>query len=195
MEETSNTEVIQNDKKSSGVFLKIVIFLFILITILLLAVIAYMVYQDRNEDDEDNESGQEEQQQNESQNEDSEVESEDEVEQDKILYEIEDRLKIVGPDYNQTISGSEYTVKGEMKGFFEGVMNVRIIDNEGNVLIDEIVMAEGDNYTDFVEFTKTFDLSPFLSTIPAATLEFYEVSAKDGTDNVLLSMTLLIEGS
>lgn len=105
--------------------------------------------------------------------------------------EFPERLKIYGPISNQSITGQEILISGEMKGFPEGVLNVRFKNDSGDTIFTDTVEIQGDNSTIFRYFTK--DIS-FPNAVNFNTknilIEFYEVSQADGTDNVLIVLNL-----
>jgi len=105
----------------------------------------------------------------------------------------ETRLVINTPTLNQVISktGSVLALDGQMKGFFEGTMNFRILDSAGNELASGVITAIGDNLTDFTSFNKQVNIESFSSLAAIrGKIEFYETSMKDGSINVLASIPL-----
>ena len=81
-------------------------------------------------------------------------------------------------------------IKGQMRGFFEGVMNYRIVDGENVILSNGIIQAQGDNYEGFVPFEVSISYGELESD--KYFLEFYDVSMKDGSINVLSRIPLRI---
>jgi hypothetical protein len=103
------------------------------------------------------------------------------------------RLVINTPTLNQAISknGSVLSLDGQMKGFFEGTMNFRILDSAGTELTTGVITAIGDNLTDFTSFNKQATIDSFSSlTATSGKIEFYETSMKDGSITVLASIPL-----
>lgn len=100
------------------------------------------------------------------------------------------RLKITLPEVGDSLNqaGGILLVKGEMKGFFEGVMNYRIIDKDGVVLASGIIQAQGDNYEKFVPFEDSVNYGELSSS--QYYLEFYDVSMKDGEINLMVRLPL-----
>lgn len=98
----------------------------------------------------------------------------------------EGRLIVYSPLKNTAIADSKLNVSGRMKDFFEATMVLRVRDSSGQVKMTELVTATGDNYGKYAPFQQSF-------TIPDEdrgmfTVEFVEISMKDGGENVLLSI-------
>ena len=102
------------------------------------------------------------------------------------------RLAIEAPDGDFALrqSGGDMVIKGQMRGFFEGVMNYRIVDNENVILSNGIVQAQGDNYEGFVPFEVSISYGELEGD--KYFLEFYDVSMKDGAINILSRIPLRI---
>ena len=102
------------------------------------------------------------------------------------------RLAIEAPDSDFALrqSGGDMVIKGQMRGFFEGVMNYRIVDGENVILSNGIIQAQGDNYEGFVPFEVSISYGELESD--KYFLEFYDVSMKDGSINVLSRIPLRI---
>lgn len=102
------------------------------------------------------------------------------------------RLAIEAPDGDFALrqSGGDMVIKGQMRGFFEGVMNYRIVDGENVILSNGIIQAQGDNYEGFVPFEVSISYGELESD--KYFLEFYDVSMKDGSINVLSRIPLRI---
>lgn len=102
------------------------------------------------------------------------------------------RLAIEAPDGDFALrqSGGDMVIKGQMRGFFEGVMNYRIVDGENVILSNGIIQAQGDNYEGFVPFEISISYGELESD--KYFLEFYDVSMKDGSINVLSRIPLRI---
>ena len=102
------------------------------------------------------------------------------------------RLAIEVPDGDFALrqSGGDMVIKGQMRGFFEGVMNYRIVDGENVILSNGIIQAQGDNYEGFVPFEVSISYGELESD--KYFLEYYDVSMKDGSINVLSRIPLRI---
>ena len=103
------------------------------------------------------------------------------------------RILVTSPLPNQFISkeGVSIALEGQMKGFFEGTMGYRILDEFNTKLATGVINAEGDNYISFVAFNKQITISPFTDS-PAirGNIEFYETSMQNGSINVLATIPL-----
>jgi hypothetical protein len=99
------------------------------------------------------------------------------------------RIRLFAPLSNQVTTESPVKFRGEMKDFFEGVLEVRLLTSAGTTLFQDFIMADGDNYGKFSSFSKdiSFERLP-LAAGDAGTWELYETSAADGTETVLLSL-------
>lgn len=101
------------------------------------------------------------------------------------------RVKVISPLAGQHLTKDEVLLVGEMKGFFESTMNIRLIDDEGNELLTDIIMPSStvvDQFIEFASFEKYLDLGNLNFTTAKGYLEFYEESAKDGSENLLVSI-------
>lgn len=104
------------------------------------------------------------------------------------------RLVISSPLEQQHISSKVINLSGEMKGFFEGTLFVRIKNENGTVLYSDFVMPNMDNYEQFAPFSKMFDFSSVEQGLSEnLTFEFYDISPKDGAETVLLSIPIILE--
>jgi hypothetical protein len=103
------------------------------------------------------------------------------------------RIVLYGPLANQSYDGTPVLFRGKMKGFFEGVMGIRLVLSNGGTFYNSIVQANGDNYTDFVYFEKTVELGDIpIAAGSTAKWELYETSMMDGSDTVLLSIPVIL---
>jgi hypothetical protein len=110
-----------------------------------------------------------------------------------LALDLANRLKIYSPLLNQVVSKEDprFIIKGEMQGFFEGVMNYRVTSTNGSVLKQDIVNANGDNYIAYVPFIEETALDPLSPSMgESGRLEIYELSMDDGSERVLLSISL-----
>lgn len=106
----------------------------------------------------------------------------------------ESRLEITSPLAYQVVpkEGTVISIKGHMKGFFEGVMNFRIVDERYYEIASGIIQAQGDNLTGFAPFEKQFTVPNFADNLEVrGMLEFSETSMKDGVNIVVASVPLV----
>ncbi len=106
-----------------------------------------------------------------------------------VAFEVQtaaDRINLYSPVANQQLPTDKVLVAGQMKNFFEATMNVRLLDEDGTELLDTFITASGDNYEQFADFEKEIDLTAIAPTGNTGEWEFYQISAKDGSKEVLL---------
>lgn len=105
--------------------------------------------------------------------------------------EYSGRVKLFSPLENQILTGTEVLFRGEMKDFFEGTLSIRLKDGSGNVLYSGHITAGSENYGVFASFEETIECGE-ISQYPGSegTWEIYEVSTMDGSETVLLSITV-----
>jgi len=120
------------------------------------------------------------------------------VEINPMITEVktESRIKITSPLAFQVVpkEGTVITIKGQMQGFFEGVMNFRIVDERYFEIASGIITAQGDNLIGFAPFEKQFTVPNFADTYEVrGMLEFSETSMKDGVNIVVASVPLVFK--
>lgn len=99
------------------------------------------------------------------------------------------RIRLFAPLSQQVTSSSPVTFRGEMKDFFEGVLEIRLKTSAGTTIFSDFIMAEGDNYGSFATFQKDVEFEPIpLAAGDAGTWELFETSAADGSETVLLTL-------
>lgn len=104
---------------------------------------------------------------------------------------VPDRLVIYSPLRNQIMKGSHVHIAGKMKGFFEGVLHVRLLDDKNTVIYKDVIHAKGDNYEQFSEFAKDVKFGTIISTtLTNGSWQFYAVSAKDSSETVLTTISI-----
>ncbi len=107
------------------------------------------------------------------------------------LQEAAERVRLQSPLPNQLMKGASVGFRGSMKGFFEGVMHVRLKDDKGAVLFTDTITAADDNYEQFAPFDKTVKYGTIVANgLGSGSWEIYDVSAKDGSETVLLSVPI-----
>ena len=104
------------------------------------------------------------------------------------------RLEITSPtlDANISRSGGIIKLEGKMQGFFEGLVNYRIVDANGELILEGIATAAGENYEQMADFSDiifldtpvTYGLSEMVELV------LYEVSMKDGSEKELLKIEI-----
>jgi len=110
-----------------------------------------------------------------------------------LSLESGDRLKVYAPLLRQVIfkANGELVIAGEMQGFFEGVLNYRLLSSNGISIKQGVINASEDNYGAFVAFSEEITLSTFPDGVSDnGRLELYEISMEDGGEKVLLSIPL-----
>jgi hypothetical protein len=73
-----------------------------------------------------------------------------------------DRIRVTAPAEDNMLVTSPYTVRGEARGtwFFEASFPVRLVDANGNVILQHYATAQGEWMTEeFVPFTSTLTFS------------------------------------
>lgn len=104
---------------------------------------------------------------------------------------VPDKLVIYSPLRNQIMKGASVHIAGKMKGFFEGVLHVRLLDDKNTVIYKDVIHAKGDNYDTFSEFAKDVKFGTIISTtLTNGSWQFYDVSAKDGSETVLTTISI-----
>ena len=107
----------------------------------------------------------------------------------------DNRIRVFAPLEDQ-VMGSTVLLRGQMKGFFEGTMSVRLKDAEGNVIYSGSINPtpnedNPDQYTNFVDFSQNVTIDNLAEAQgKTGTWEFYDVSMKDGSETVLLSINV-----
>lgn len=104
---------------------------------------------------------------------------------------VPERL-VVGNPSSSTVhkSGEKVKLTGQMKGFFEATMNARLITDNGSELLDVVVTANEDQYEKFGAYEKEVTIPTIPNGVTGGKWEFYEVSAKDGEEKVLLTISV-----
>ena len=104
---------------------------------------------------------------------------------------VQNRLVVYQPVPNEVMKDNVLQVSGKMKGFFEGKVSIRIKDIRGNTKMADILSATADNYSYFAPFQQAFSVPS--SDKGKHTLEFIDVSAKDGSEKVLLTIPVVFK--
>ena len=97
---------------------------------------------------------------------------------------------------NQLMSGTNVTFIGEMKGFFEGNMGIKLESEQNEVLFTSSVQADADNYEDFAAFEKLIDFKSLPSNIGnKGKWVVYETSSLNGEELVILEVPIRFPNS
>lgn len=100
----------------------------------------------------------------------------------------EDRIMLYSPVKDQQLPADTVLLAGQMQDFFEATLNVRLLDEDGTELLSDIITASEDNYGQFADFEKEIDMSAVTPKGKTGEWEFYDVSAADGSETVLLTV-------
>lgn len=105
------------------------------------------------------------------------------------------RLEVFSPNDNSILDKQNPVIKfeGKMQGFFEGVMNYRIVNEDMEVVHEGYIMAMGDNYEQMADFNEEIVLTNEEVALikNEAKIIFYEVSMKDGAEKLLLEIDIV----
>lgn len=105
-----------------------------------------------------------------------------------------DRILFNDFSNGKSITDPNVTITGQMQGFFENSGNYRVYDSSGNIIIDTFFQSlDGDSPAEFSNFSINTTI-PAENFVGGETLiwEFYEISAKDGTIEVLTTITTVV---
>lgn len=99
-------------------------------------------------------------------------------------------LIIYSPIPKQTLLGESLYIKGEAKGLFEGVLNIRIKDsNNSEIFTDSFTIP--DQLIEFREFEYTVNIENLSSVeTDSGEIEFYFNSAMDGSEVILQTIPI-----
>lgn len=104
---------------------------------------------------------------------------------------IPDRLVVYAPLKNQLMTGPTLHIAGKMKGFFEGILHVRLIDDKNTVIFKDVIHAKSDNYQEFALFSKDVKFGTIISTtLHNGSWQFYDISAKDESETILATVSI-----
>lgn len=106
------------------------------------------------------------------------------------VVQLEERLQLKTPIADQSVPRDIINLSGQMQGFFEGTMQVRVIAGT-DVLLETFVQATGDNYTDFAPFAKQLSL-PADFEEDEVVLQLYEINMRNGAEEILLEIPLSV---
>ena len=84
-------------------------------------------------------------------------------------------------------------LKGQAQGFFEGTVNFRIINaNRQELFTGSFTVS--DNYENFVNFEETVTLPTISAALktPTGTVQYYDVSMKDGSETIMQEVEVVI---
>lgn len=109
---------------------------------------------------------------------------------------LKGRLKLNSPLKYEILEEQSFELSGSMKGFFEATFFARIKNEAGTILYSDFITPStvGDNYLNFVPFLHEFDFSSIETGLTEKlTFEIYDISEKDGSEEVLLSVPLILD--
>lgn len=94
-----------------------------------------------------------------------------------------DNIKVTSPRPNEIVSLS-FTISGQAR-VFENVVSFRVKDKSGNVLVAGTASAAAPDTGQFGDFAKQVTVT---TSSPSGTVEVYQASARDGSDQDLVSI-------
>lgn len=102
--------------------------------------------------------------------------------------DVPENLIVYAPIQNQLMLGNSLLVRGEVKGLFEGTLQLRLKDSAENVIYDDFFTI-ADQYNVMQEFNFSIDIND-LGTAEGGNgvWEFYYLSAVDGSEVILQSI-------
>jgi len=104
---------------------------------------------------------------------------------------VANRLNVIGPIKNQLVDSTELDFVGEMKGFKDNVVGMRILDTEGTILIESQMEGLTDKASqDYVKFTKTIEIGTLNGTTETGNVEFYDISDTNKTSLLTIPIRL-----
>ena len=78
---------------------------------------------------------------------------------------VVNKINVIGPIRNQLVNSTELDFVGELKGFKDNKIGVRVLDTEGKVLMESQLQALTDNTSqDFVKFDQTVEIGTLSGT-------------------------------
>jgi hypothetical protein len=102
---------------------------------------------------------------------------------------VVNKINVIGPIRNQLVNSTELDLVGELKGFKDNKIGVRVIDTLGKVLMESQLQALTDNTSqDFVKFDQTVEIGTLSRTTETGNVEFYDIS--DTNKTPLLSIPI-----
>lgn len=95
---------------------------------------------------------------------------------------VADKISVFGPIKDQLINTTKLDFSGEIKGFKDEKVGVRVSDTSGKVLLDtELQGSTEKNSQDFVKIESTLDISTLSGISDTGVVEFYDVSSSSST--------------
>lgn len=115
-------------------------------------------------------------------------------ERPNIPTSVPERLVVSSPAPNTVHkSGDKVMLTGQMQDFFEGNMLVRLRSAAGAEIFFTPVQAQAENYNRFAPFSLEVTIPTLPTGVTTGKWEFIEASAKDGQEDVLLSIPVKFE--
>lgn len=108
---------------------------------------------------------------------------------DKSKISYEPNIKVISPVKNNTVT-SPFKVIGKAR-VFEGTVNIRLMDGNGNIL-DETVVQATEGAPSWGDFEAIVSYKPLKET-QTGTLQVFSVSQKDGSIQNLVSIQLKLK--
>jgi len=97
-------------------------------------------------------------------------------------------IEVLSPRGGDSVK-SGFAIKGNAR-VFENVVSIRLLDSEGNILVQTSTTADAPEIGQFGPFEKMLN---FQTNNAAGTLEVYQVSAKDGSEIDKVTIPLIFK--
>lgn len=100
---------------------------------------------------------------------------------------VAEKINVIGPVKNQLVNNTDLDFVGELKGFKNNKIGVRLVDTEGKVIIESQLQGLSDNTSqDYVKFDQTVEIGTLSGTAETGIVEFYDIT--DTTKTSLLNI-------
>lgn len=105
-------------------------------------------------------------------------------------YSESENLVLFTPLKNQIMFSNDLAIRGQAKGLFEGLLQIRLKDSNGNIIYSDSITIPDQllSFTDFSYDISMDDLSSAQGL--TGTWEFYYSSAKDGSEVILQTIPI-----
>lgn len=95
---------------------------------------------------------------------------------------VVNRINVIGPVKNQLINSTELNFTGDLKGFKNNTIGIRVLDSTGKVYFESEIKSVTDKASqDFVKFSQTVEIGTFNYTTETGSVEFYDISDSNKT--------------